>query len=111
MSNNSPKNVPTVPVVTQAHIFKMEAHIIKTLSFYVKSAVSSLLKTLKITWSILRLKKPFKTFVRKNLLNWHRPLFGSINELATKFCYFFALFVVKWEFGQKSGIDLDLECD
>ena len=27
------------------------------------------------------------------------------------FVNFFALFVVKWEYGQKSGIDLDLECD
>ncbi|PSO67925.1 MAG: hypothetical protein BRC42_14790 [Cyanobacteria bacterium QS_1_48_34] len=96
ISNNSPKNVPTVPVVTQLIFLKMEAHIIKSLSYYVKSAVASLLKTLKISLSILRLKKPFKTLVRKNFLNWHRPLFGSINELATKFCYFFALFVVKW---------------
>ncbi|PSO52288.1 MAG: hypothetical protein BRC34_12645 [Cyanobacteria bacterium QH_1_48_107] len=103
MSNNSPKNVPTVPVVTQLIFLKMEAHIIKSLSYYVKSAVASLLKTLKISLSILRLKKPFKTLVRKNFLNWHRPLFGSINELATKFCYFFALFVVKWEFGQKQA--------
>ncbi|PSP32571.1 MAG: hypothetical protein BRC57_14660 [Cyanobacteria bacterium QS_8_48_54] len=89
--------------MTQLIFLKMEAHIIKSLSFYVKSAVASLLKPLKISLSILRLKKPFKTFVRKIFLNWHRPLFGSINELDTKFCYFFGLFVVKWELAQKQA--------
>ena len=49
MSNNSPKNVPTVPVVTQAHILKNGSTHHKKPKFLCKICGCQFIETLKIS--------------------------------------------------------------